>query len=144
MISLKDFGSEFWYESGNFHDLFKKVSNFALRLDGWKYKIDREDFTTNSIYENNAALLEGKEIPREHFLLQLFFIQRNLAKGQFEINNANYKIFYELSLKCLEKDDEIKKEYINDEYYEKWEEIKGGIPEIVKNIKNILETVNWK
>lgn len=144
MISLEDFGSEFWYESNNFRDLFKKTSCFALRLDGWKYKEESDSFTSDSIYENNTALLEGKDISEEHFLPQLFFIQRNLAKGQFERNNVNYKIFFKLSLKCLEKDEEIKKEYIDDEHYERWEEIKSELPEIIKNVKDILDSVNWK
>jgi dTDP-4-dehydrorhamnose reductase len=107
-----------------------------------------EEFVTRKITKGVArikkALLEGKDISEEHFLPQLFFIQRNLAKGQFERNNVNYKIFFKLSLKCLEKDEEIKKEYIDDEHYERWEEIKSELPEIIKNVKDILDSVNWK
>lgn len=144
MITLQEFGSEFWYTVNNFHGLFGKVSKFALSFDGYKYSVDNEDFTPLLIYKNKKALLEGKEIPETQLMPQLFFIQRNLAKGQFEINDRTYKIFYELSLKCLEISNEIEKEYINEEYYEKWKEIKNDLPKIINDVKNILESVNWK
>ena len=37
MIDLKTFGSEFWYSSNKFRDLFKKTSEFALSFNGYEY-----------------------------------------------------------------------------------------------------------
>ncbi|OBQ27656.1 MAG: hypothetical protein AN483_19590 [Aphanizomenon flos-aquae MDT14a] len=144
MISLEDFGSEFWYSSRNFNRLFKDVSEFALSFDGWKYSAENKDFTPRLMRKNIEALEEGREIPETQFVPQLFFLQRGLAKGQYEINAKNYKIFYELFLKCLEISDDIEEGYRQEEYYEKWKKKKNNLQEIIKNVKNILESVNWK
>lgn len=144
IISLEDFGSEFWHGNRNFHRLFNDVSEFALSFDGYKYSVENKDFTPRLIYKNTEALLEGREIPETQFVPQLFFLQRGLGNGQYEINDRTYKIFYELFLKCLEISEDIEEGYRQEEYYEKWKKKKNNLQEIINDTKNILESVNWK
>ncbi len=147
MIDLKTFGSEFWYSSNKFRDLFKKTSEFALSFNGYEYWGDRGYHGKEGgekIYKNKLALLNGDKIPEDELLPQLFFTQRNLAKGQYEINDKTYKVFYKLFLECIEKKEEIPTKYRNEEYFEKWKKTRGDLPHIIENVKNIIDSVNWK
>ena len=125
----------------DFTDLFEAATFFALRFDGYEYRDENKEFDD---YKNYQKLMAGKKIPEDELLPQLFFTQRDLAKGQYEINDKTYKVFYKLFLECIEKKEEIPTKYRNEEYFEKWKKTRGDLPDIIENVKNIIDSVNWK
>ncbi|OBQ27657.1 MAG: hypothetical protein AN483_19595 [Aphanizomenon flos-aquae MDT14a] len=113
----------------DFTDLFEAVTIFALRFDGYTYREDNKDF---SDYKNYQQLMDGKEIKDEDLLPTLFFIQRDLAKGQHEPDSKLFGIFWALFLKSTKLPIEISEKYQNEEHVKQWNEIKKDLGEITK------------
>lgn len=114
--------------------LFEAATKFALRFDGYKYRRENKKFDD---FNNYQILVSGGEIPDDELLPTLFCIQRSLSRAQVTMEDEEYLVFFDLALKCLDKDEEIPQEYRNEDYYAEWEKIIGDSDKIKKAIKNI-------
>ncbi|OBQ27659.1 MAG: hypothetical protein AN483_19605 [Aphanizomenon flos-aquae MDT14a] len=99
---------------------------YALRLDGYKYRKE-EGFDD---YKKYKELMDGEEIKDEESLPTLFFLQRDLAKGQREAKL--FKGFWTIFLKSIKLTAEIPEKYQNEKYIKQRNEIKKDLGEITK------------
>ena len=114
--------------------LFQATTIFALRFLGYEYRHENKDYDD---FKNYQLLLDNKDIPEDEFLPTLFCLQRYLSKAQVTREDKEYKIFFKLASKCIEKDADIPEKYQNESYCDEWEKIKGDADEIKKAIAKI-------
>ena len=116
-------------------DLFEAATMYALRLDGYKYRKE-EGFDG---YKKYKELMDGKEIKDEDLLPTLFFIQRDLARGQHEPDSKLFGIFWALFLKSTKLPIEIQEKYQNKEHVKQWNKIKKDLVKIAKEAEKLTK-----